>query len=72
MAEATTDAASASGTGSFRMGNGEIRDEFIQMMTDADIEFWLGDNGIINYNLSDADAIDRIGNEVISEYITRN
>jgi len=60
------------GTGSFRVRNEEIREEMIQMINDADIEYWISDDGAINYNLADGEAIDRIGNEVISEYITRN
>lgn len=58
--------------GSFNVRNTEIRDEMIQMISDAGIKYWISEEGAINYNLSDGEAIDRIGNEVISEYITRN
>jgi len=70
--EAEQVAQTADSTGSFRVRNAEIRDEIIQMLSDAKIEFWIAEDGMINYNMSDGEAIDRIGNEVISEYITRN
>ncbi len=60
------------GTASFRVGNDEIRDDMIRMLDAAGIEYRLGDDGAIVYNLSDGEQIDRIGNEAISEYITRN
>jgi hypothetical protein len=59
-------------SGSFDIRNKEIRDEMIQMIEEAGIEYWVGENGAIHYNLADGIAIDKIGNEVISEYITRN
>jgi hypothetical protein len=60
------------GTGSFKLANREIREETLQMLVDADIEYWIGDDGAINYNLADGEAIDRIGNDVILTYIRRN
>ena len=63
---------SADSTGSFRVRNAEIREEIIQMIKDAEIEHWIAEDGTINYNIIDGEAIDKIGNEVISEYITRN
>jgi hypothetical protein len=60
------------GTGSFKLANREIREETLQMLGDADIEYWIGDDGAINYNLADGEAIDRIGNDVILTYIRRN
>ena len=42
------------------------------MLSDADIEYWIGDDGAINYNLADGEAIDIIGNDVILTYIRRN
>jgi hypothetical protein len=60
------------GTGSFKLANREIREETLQMLGDADIEYWIGDDGAINYNLVDGEAIDRIGNDVILTYIRRN
>ncbi len=58
--------------GSFDIRNKEIRDEMLQMIEDAGIEYWIGDEGAIHYNFADGEAIDKIGNEVIGEYITRN
>ena len=60
------------GTGSFKLANREIREETLQMLGDADIEYWIGDDGAINYNLVDGEVIDRIGNDVILTYIRRN
>jgi hypothetical protein len=60
------------GTGSFKLANREIREETLQMLGDADIEYWIGDDGAINYHLADGEAIDRIGNDVILTYIRRN
>ena len=60
------------GTGSFKLANREIREETLQMLGDADIEYWIGDDGAINYNLVDGEVIDRIGNDVIMTYIRRN
>ena len=60
------------GTANFRVRNGEIRDDMIRMLDEAGIEFSLADDGAIIYNLSDGETIDKIGNEAISEYITRN
>ena len=60
------------GTGSFKLANREIREETLQMLGDADIEYWIGDDGAISYNLADGEAIDRIGNDVILTYIRRN
>lgn len=60
------------GTGSFKLANREIREETLQMLGDAGIEYWIDDDGAINYNLADGEAIDRIGNDVILTYIRRN
>ena len=60
------------GTGSLKLANREIREETLQMLGDADIEYWIGDDGAINYHLADCEAIDRIGNDVILTYIRRN
>ena len=60
------------GTASFRIGNSEIRGDMIRMLDAAGIEYSLDDDDAIVYNLSDGEIIDRIGNEAISEYITRN
>lgn len=54
------------------MRNGEIRDDMIRMLDEAGIEYWLGEGNAIIYRLEDGEAIDKIGNEAISEYITRN
>jgi hypothetical protein len=67
-----TKPAETDGIGSFKLANREIREETLQMLGDADIEYWIGDDGAINYNLVDGEAIDRIGNDVILTYIRRN
>ena len=67
-----TKPAETNGTGSFKLANREIREETLQMLSDADIEYWIGDDGAINYNLADGEAIDIIGNDVILTYIRRN
>ena len=67
-----TTPAETDGTGSFKLANREIREETLQMLGDADIEYWIGDDGAINYNLTDGEAIDIIGNDVILTYIRRN
>ena len=67
-----TTPAETDGTGSFKLANREIREETLQMLGDADIEYWIGDDGSINYNLADGEAIDIIGNDVILTYIRRN
>ena len=67
-----TSPAETDGTGSFKLANREIREETLQMLGDADIEYWIGDDGAINYNLTDGEAIDIIGNDVILTYIRRN
>ena len=59
-------------TGSFKLANREIREEALQLLDDADIEYWVGDDGAINYNLVDGEEIDKIGNDVILTYIRRN
>jgi hypothetical protein len=60
------------GTGNFKLANREIREETLQMLGDAGIEYWISDDGAINYNLADGEAIDTIGNDVILTYIRRN
>ena len=67
-----TTPAETGGTGSFKLANREIREETLQMLGDADIEYWIGDDDSINYNLADGEAIDIIGNDVILTYIRRN
>ena len=67
-----TTPAETGGTGSFKLANREIREETLQMLGDADIEYWIGDDGAINYNLADGEAIDIIGNDVILTNIRRN
>ena len=67
-----TTPAETDGTGNFKLANREIREETLQMLSDADIEYWIGDDGAINYNLADGEAIDIIGNDVILTYIRRN
>ena len=67
-----TTSAKTDGTGSFKLANREIREETLQMLSDADIEYWIGDYVSINYNLADGEAIDIIGNDVILTYIRRN
>ena len=42
------------------------------MLDNAGVEYWVRDDGAINYNLADGEAIDRIGNDVILTYIRRN
>ncbi len=69
---AEAEASETDGTASFRIGNSEIRSDMIRMLDAAGIENSLDDDGAIVYNLADGEAIDRIGNEAISEYITRN
>lgn len=59
-------------TGSFKLANKEIREETLQMLDNAGVEYWVRDDGAINYNLADGEAIDRIGNDVILTYIRRN
>ena len=66
---AGAEASEDNGTASFRVRNGEIRDDMIRMLEEADVEYHLGDDGAIIYNVSDGE---KIGNEAISEYITRN
>ncbi|MBL4572302.1 MAG: hypothetical protein JKY86_04415 [Gammaproteobacteria bacterium] len=72
LAEDETAAIQSAGSGSFKLANREIREETLQMLADAGIEYWIGDDGAINYNLADGEAIDRIGNDVILTYIRRN
>lgn len=72
LVDAGAELASSDGTGSFKLANREIREETLQMLGDAGIEYWLDDDGAINYNLVDGDVIDRIGNDVILTYIRRN
>jgi hypothetical protein len=67
-----TTLAETDGTGNFKLATREIREETLQMLGDADIEYWIGDDGAINYNLTDGEAIDIIGNDVILTYIRRN
>ena len=66
------EAAQSECTGSFKLANIEIREETLLLLIDAGIEYWIGDDGTINYNLADGEAIDRIGNDVILAYIRRN
>lgn len=66
------EAVETDGTGSFRMGNAEIRAEMIEFLDAAEIEHSIGEDGSIIYNLADGEAIDRIGNDVILTYIRRN
>lgn len=70
--EPAAEVANSDGTASFRMGNGEIRDDMLRMFDEQGIEYSLGADNSIIYKLADAELIDRIGNEAISEYITRN
>tara|TARA_B110000444_G_scaffold187244_1_gene176530 strand:- start:11 stop:301 length:291 start_codon:yes stop_codon:yes gene_type:complete len=68
-----TTPAETDGTGSFKLKkNREIREETLQMLGDAGIEYWVGDDGSINYKLADGEAIDIIVNDVILTYIRRN
>jgi len=60
------------GRASFSMRNGEIRDDMIRMLDEAGIIYRIGEGNAIIYRLEDGEAIDKIGNEAISEYITRN
>ena len=57
---------------SFSVRNDEIREDMIRMLDKEGIDYSLGAAGEIIYFLADGEAIDRIGNEAISEYITRN
>ncbi|PCI79757.1 MAG: hypothetical protein COB20_04005 [SAR86 cluster bacterium] len=72
LVENEVEATRSDGTGSFKMANREIREETLQMLGDAGIEYWIGDDGAINYNLVDGEEIDKIGNDVILTYIRRN
>lgn len=63
--------AEPSGSASFRVRNAEIRADMIRMLDEAGIEYAVEGDSIV-YNLIDGEAIDKIGNEAISEYITRN
>lgn len=63
--------AEISGSASFRVRNAEIRADMIRMLDEAGIEHTVEGDAIV-YNLIDGAAIDKIGNEAISEYITRN
>lgn len=58
--------------GSFRMGNGEIREEMLAELEKRDIQHWLNDDNTISYLLADGEIIDTIGNEIILAYIRRN
>ena len=68
----SAEATLSDGTGSFKLANREIREETLQLLGDADIEYWIGIDGAINYNLVDGEEIDKIGNDVILTYIRRN
>ena len=70
--ETTAEILGVNRSGSFDIRNREIREEMIQLIDAAGIEYWIGDEGAIHYDFADGEAIDKIGNEVISEYITRN
>ncbi|MBT3531927.1 MAG: hypothetical protein HOF74_14050 [Gammaproteobacteria bacterium] len=59
-------------TGSFRMGNREIREEMYQELEKHEVEYWINDDGSIGYNLSDGKAIDVLGYDVINAYIRAN
>ena len=54
---AETEIVESDGTGSFRVRNDEIREEMIQMIDDAGIEYWIGDDGAINYKLADGNSL---------------
>lgn len=57
---------------SFRIGNTEIREEIISELVKYNIQHWVNDDKSISYLSSDGEAIDKIGNEVIMAYISRN
>ena len=58
--------------GSFSIRNDEIREEMIAEFEKSGIRYSLSDDGGIGYYLSDGETIDRIGNLIIGEYISRN
>ena len=72
LVEADAEATRSDGTGSFNLANREIREETLQLLGDAGIEYWIGIDGAINYNLVDGEEIDKIGTDVILTYIRRN
>ena len=63
---------SAGHIGKFKIGNTEIREEILAELVKANIQHWANDDGSISYFLSDGEIIDRIGNDVILSYISRN
>jgi len=63
---------SAGRIGKFKIGNTEIREEILAELVNANIQHWANDDGSISYFLSDGEIIDRIGNDVILSYISRN
>ena len=58
--------------GEFKIRNTEIREEILAELVKANIRHWANDDGSISYFLSDGEIIDRIGNDVILSYISRN
>lgn len=71
ISETTIDE-SAGNVGEFKIRNTEIREELLAELVKANIRHWANDNGSISYFLSDGEVIDRIGNDVILSYISRN
>ena len=63
---------SAGHIGEFKIRNTEIREEILAELVKANIQHWANDDGSISYFLSDGEIIDRIGNDVILSYISRN
>lgn len=58
--------------GSFSIRNPEIRQEMLVEFDSNGIRYWINADGSIGYFLEDGKQIDKIGNLVIAEYITRN
>jgi hypothetical protein len=57
---------------SFRLRNGEIRDEIQATMTARGIEFWVNEEGSISFYARDNKAVDAIYYDAIGRYAARN
>ena len=57
---------------SFRMGNGEIREEMLAEFVKQNVQHWINDDNSIGYFLGDGKIIDKIGNDARLAYIRRN
>ena len=57
---------------SFRMGNGEVREEMLAEFVKQNVQHWINDDNSIGYFLGHGKIIAKIGNDVRLAYIRRN